>query len=46
MAKVVGKATVEDFQYLVGTTHYDDEYGLLFFPTKVFVGSSPVGPVV
>ena len=46
VATVVGEATVEGFQYLVGTTHYDDEDGQLYVTTKVFVGSSPVDPVV
>ena len=44
LLKLLGEATVEAFHYLVGTTHYDD--GLHYVPTKVFVGSFPVDPVV
>ena len=43
MAKIVGEASVKNFQYLVGTTHYDDEDSLLY---GTIVGYSPVGPVV
>ena len=37
---------MEDFQFLVGATHFDEEDGLLYFTMKVHVGKSPVAPVV
>ena len=37
---------MEEFQYLMWITHYDDENGLIYVTTKVWVGSSPVGPGV
>ena len=46
MAKVIGEATVKNYQYLVGMTHYNDADGLLYVTNKVFVGSSPVGSVI
>ena len=45
-APLIGEGCVEDYQYLVGTTHYDDEVGLLCVTQKVYVGSSPVGKVM
>ena len=46
MAKVIGEATVDDFQYLMGNAHHDDEVGIPYVKTKKVVESSPVGLVV
>ena len=46
IASVVGEGSVEDFEYLVGTTLFDDEDGLLYVTTKVFEGSIPDGPCI
>ena len=37
---------MEDFEYLVGTTHYGDEDWLLYVTTKVFEGSNPDGQCI
>ena len=37
---------MENYQYLVGTTHFDDEDSLLYVTQKVYVGRSPVGAVI
>ena len=39
-AQLMGEGTVEDYQYPVGTTHFDDEDGLLYVTQKVYEGSS------
>ena len=35
---------VEDYQFLVGTTHYEDKDNLLYVTKEIYVGKSPVGP--
>ena len=42
----MGEGCFEDYQYLMGTTHFNDEDGLLYVTQKVYVGSSPVGEVI
>ena len=46
IASAVRDGTVENFEYLVGTTHYDDEDGLLYLPTQIFDGSTPNSPCI
>ena len=45
-ARIQGVGRVEDYQFLVGTTHFDDEDNLLYVTKEVYVGKSPVGPVI
>ena len=45
-AQLMGKGCIEDFQYLMGTTHFDDEDGLLYVTQKVYERRSPVGKVI
>ena len=45
-ARIQGEGRLEDYQFLVGTTHFDDEDGLLYVSKEVYVGKSPVGPVI
>ena len=45
-AKIQGVGQVEDYQFLVGTTHFDDDYNLLYVTKEVYLGKSPVGPVI
>ena len=40
IASVVGEGSIKAFEYLVGGTHYDDEYGLLYVIPKVFERST------
>ena len=37
---------MEDFQFQVGTTHFDDEDSLLNVTKEVYVGQSPEGSVI
>ena len=39
-AQLMGEGTVEDYQCPVGTTHFDDEDGLLYVTQKAYKGSS------
>ena len=41
-----GSRMSEKYQFLVSTTHLEDEVGLLCVRKKVYVGNSPVGPVI
>ena len=34
---------LEDYQFLVGTTHFDGEDNLLYVTKEVYVGQSPEG---
>ena len=45
-ARIQRKGCLEDYQFLVGTKHFDDEDGLLYVTKKVYVGKSPVRPVI
>ena len=45
-AQLMGEGSVEDYQYLVGTTHFHDEDTLLYVTQKVYVGRSPIGAVI
>ena len=40
------RALWEDFEYLIGITHYHDEDGLLYVTIEVFKGSTPDGPCI
>ena len=37
-ARIQGVGRVEDYQFLVGTTHFDDEDNLLYVTKEVYVG--------
>ena len=37
---------LEDYQFLVGTAHFDDEDNLLYAAKEVCVGQSPEGSVI
>ena len=37
---------LEDYQFLVGTKHFDDEDKLLYVAKEVYVGQSPEGSVI
>ena len=45
-ARIQGGGRLECYQFLVGTKHFNDEDGLLHVTKKVYVGKSPVGPVI
>ena len=45
-AQLMGEGCVEDYQYLVGTTHFDEEDGLLYVTQTVYEGRSPVGKFI
>ena len=45
-ARIQGIGRLEDYQFLVGTTRFDDEDGLKCVTKKVYVGKSPVGLVI
>ena len=45
-AQLMGEGCVEDYQYLVGISHFDDEDGLLYVTQKVYIGRSPVRQVI
>ena len=42
-ARIQGVGRAEDYQFLVGTTHFDDKDNLLYVTKEVYVGKSPVG---
>ena len=37
---------LEDYQFMVGTTHFDEEGGLLYVTKEVYVEQSPEGSVI
>ena len=45
-AKLMVEGSVEDYQYLVGTNHFDDEDWLLYVTQIFYVRRSPVGEVI
>ena len=45
-AQLMGEGCVEDNQYLVGTTHFDEEDGLLYDTQTVYEGRPPVGKFI
>ena len=45
-AQLMGEGCVEDYQYLFGTIHLDDEDGPLYVTQKVYIRRSPVGQVI
>ena len=46
MAGLQGIGRLEDYQFLVGTTHFDDGNNLLYVTKEVYVGKSQEGSVI
>ena len=42
----MGKGSVEDYQFLVGTTNFDDEDGLLYVKQNMYIERPPVEAVI
>ena len=45
-AQLMGEGCAEDYHKLVGTTHFDEEDGLLYVTQTVYEGKSPVGKFI
>ena len=45
-ARIHWAGRVKDYQFLVGTTHFDDKDGLFYVTKTIYVGKSPMGPVI
>ena len=46
MARIQGVGPLEDYQFLEGTTHFDDEENLIYVTKEVYMGKSPEGSFI